>query len=180
MSNGVLGTAFILSALLPSAAKAEESTLQVVDTGKKKLNIDGWLKDWGGTLVSLNSKSGAPKGTAEGAVSFDSAQIYIAIAVSGTELSKGAHGEFEIAVPSENGGYQSAKFQIMPGVPGKSSGALKSGGRTISGAKVVEAYEEGGLVLEASIPWSQIPAAGQTRLGLRAALRMNIDSSKSF
>jgi hypothetical protein len=52
------------------------------------------------------------------------------------------------------------------------------GGSKITGAKIVEAPEKGGYLLEASIPWTAFPEARRVKAGLRAALRYNDADSK--
>jgi hypothetical protein len=60
---------------------------------------------------------------------------------------------------------------LFPGEPGKSAASAKTkDGKTISGAKVIEAPRAGGYTLEASVPWSAFPPAQTTRVGLRGAI----------
>ncbi|HMY21922.1 MAG TPA: hypothetical protein PKA58_36610, partial [Polyangium sp.] len=63
------------------------------------------------------------------------------------------------------------EIELFPGEPGKSAASAKTkDGKTISGAKVIEAPRTGGWTLEASIPWSAFPPATTTRVGLRGAI----------
>ncbi|MBN1608145.1 MAG: hypothetical protein JW940_16045 [Polyangiaceae bacterium] len=156
----------------------------------KRPRIDGLLQDWNTQFTPLGQtlrgaiKSGQPR--ARGAVGYDDDNLYVALEVTDDKLvSTGAAGESDdhaillIAFPNTRGGYRMRQLQLYPGHPGKRAGRVKLDGGPVAGSKIVEAPDDEGFTLEASIPWRAFPEARRVRVGLRGALRYaDADSGK--
>lgn len=105
---------------------------------------------------------------AQAAISYDSSNIFIAADVTDDAL-RGGGDRISIVIGFPGGAVH--EVELFPGEPGKSAAAAKTkDGKTIAGAKVIEAPRNGGWTLEASIPWSAFPPATTTRVGLRGAI----------
>jgi hypothetical protein len=156
----------------------------------KKPRIDGLLQDWNAEFAPLNQtvrgtiRDGQPK--ARGGVGYDDDSLYVALEVTDDKLvSTGAAGESDdhaillIAFPDANGTYRVRQLGLYPGSPGKRAGRVQLDGGPVAGAKIVEAPDDDGFTLEASIPWRSFPEARRVRVGLRGALRYaDADSGK--
>lgn len=170
-------TCCLLSA---SSAEAAGAALDANSTAGKKVSIDGWLKEWGNFTKLSHTIKGNPGGDrAAVGIAYDDKALYIAVTIKDSEIVRtsamGANEdrvEVSLAVPKAGGGYASYDLWLFSGVPGKSAGAVKlRGGRAVAGAKLVEAATDGGIDIEASIPWSSLPATKQLRVGLHGAVR---------
>jgi hypothetical protein len=148
--------------------------------GTEKVRIDGLLREWPARLDTLGeairgSSSGDPSAT--GAIGYDDKNVYVAMKVRDRKLVRTAsfgdgedYASLELAFPTR-GGFHSYSVRLYAGVIGKSAGAVKIDGATVSGARLVEAPSEGGYTFEASIPWRTFSESSRVMVGLRAALR---------
>jgi hypothetical protein len=157
---------------------------------QKKPRIDGLLQDWNTEFTPLaetvrgSIRNGQPK--ARGGVGYDDDNLYVALEVTDDKLvSTGAAGESDdhaillVAFPDRRGAYRVRQLALYPGNPGKRAGSVKLDGGRVAGAKIVEAPDDRGFTLEASIPWRAFPEARRVRVGLRGALRYaDADSAK--
>lgn len=166
--------------LTASSAQAAGAVLNANSTAGKKVSIDGWLKEWGSFTKLSQTISGNPGGDrAAVGIAYDAKALYVAVTIKDSEIVRtaamGANEdriELSIAVPKPGGGYTSYDLWLYSGVPGKSAGAVKlRGGRAVAGAKLVEAATDGGIDIEASIPWSSLPATKKLRVGLHGSVR---------
>ncbi len=170
----------LVACLVLLAPAAGAAPLDPVDLGKSKVRVDGMLREWG-RLVKLQTtiKGRAGKDPrVRGNIGYTASRIFVAFKIYDSKLVRTKsfgrgedHAVFSIAFPVGKGGYKSYDVLLFAGEPGKSSGAVKIGGRTVPGAKIVEMAMEGGYTLEASFPWSAFREAKTVRAGLRAALR---------
>src|SRR5690606_8099964 len=130
------------------------------------------------TRLSLTVK-GASDAKVSVALGHDTKQLDLARTIKDDDLTRSAsfgasedRAELSLVVPKPEGGYTSYDLWLFPGVPGKSTGAVKlKGGRAVAGAKIVESATSGGLDVEVSIPWSALAATTRLRVGLHAAVR---------
>ncbi|MGK3960697.1 hypothetical protein WMF38_47580 [Sorangium sp. So ce118] len=159
-----------VSAAAPSPALAAGAPLAAPLVESKWLKLDGVPKEWPVALVSLGIRvKGKPTKadlSAQAAIAYDDARVYVAADVTDDALRGGAdHVKVVLGFP----GGKVQEVALYPGEPGKTAGSVKlPGGKAAAGAKVVEAPRSGGYTLEASIPWSAFPEAATTRVGLRA------------
>ncbi|MGZ5966267.1 MAG: hypothetical protein ACXWP4_01270, partial [Polyangiales bacterium] len=173
---------------LPRTARAADVIFDHIAPGAIKL--DGKIKDFPGTTSATETLK-AGKSTPVFVAGYDDQGIWI----GGEVVKDGGVGRTSGFGPNEDcislilgipkngvakGGELAAVHEIgvYAGVPGSSSGIVKfragpNAGKTIDGAKVIEAPRKGGgYSVEAFVPWSAIPEAKKVRAGLRGALRM--------
>ncbi len=155
----------------PAEAHADGTSLRADLVGARDLKLDGVPKEWPEALTplshALKGRAARPDLEARATVAYDDARVYVAADVTDDKLVAGGdHVELVIGFP----GGATRSIAIYPGDPGKSPGSARSGGAGIASARVVEAPRQGGYTIEASLPWSAIPEAQTTRVGLRAGL----------
>ncbi len=135
------------------------------------IKFDGIPKEWPALMALGHTVKGAPGKTdlqAQAAISYDNTNIFIAADITDDALRGGGD---RVSVVIGFPGGTAHEIELFPGEPGKSAASAKTkDGKTISGAKVIEAPRTGGWTLEASIPWSAFPPATTTRVGLRGAI----------
>lgn len=143
----------------------------------KKMRIDGLLREWPGRFASFKTTlKGSLK--ASGLVGYDDKDLYVAIKAADDKIVRTRaagddedHATLSLAFPNAAGRYTAYEVALYPGDPGKLPGVVKVNGRVSKAAKLVEAPEEGGLVIEAKIPWSEFSQSALARVGLKAALK---------
>lgn len=169
----------LAATLSTSVSHAADSVIDAFPMGNKKVRIDGLLREWPGDFASFKAKI---KGslTASGMVAYTDKYLYVAVKAKDPKIirtraagSGEDHATLELAFPNAKGQYTTHRIELYPGDPGKLPGVVKVGGRVVKAAKIVEAPEEGGLVIEAQLPWSLFPQSKSTRVGLKGALRYN-------
>lgn len=178
----VAALTFAAVAALGADAAARRALEAVTLAGSNsKVRVDGLLREWPAELDSLSetiqgsAAGGDPK--ASGVVGYDEKNLYVAMKIKDSRLVRTAgfgdkedYASLEIAFPTERG-FKSYSVRLYAGVIGKSAGAVRLGGSSVKGARIVEAPSEGGYTIEASFPWDTFPEASRTRAGLRGALR---------
>lgn len=180
---------FGMVAALGGNAWARGRALEAVTLATQKVRVDGLLREWPAELDPLGETIQGSAGhdpSATGAIGYDDKNVYVAMKVKDARLVRTASfgdredfGSLELAFPTEHG-FRPYSVRLYAGVIGKSAGAVKIGGSTVKGARLVEAPLEGGYTLEASIPWATFPESSRIRAGLRAALRyQDVDSGGS-
>ncbi len=148
--------------------------LELVDK-EAPIKLDGTVKEW--TLVPAHT---VVKGS-EGAIGFkcalayDSQYVYFASEVTGVTLrhlrrfvEDEDHATLVVAAPSS----PPTEIAFFAGKPGESAGVVRSHGRDVPGAKIIEAETDKGYTFEAQIPWSAI-APPTIRVGLRGVARFH-------
>lgn len=155
----------------PGDSHAEGTALKADLVEAKSIKIDGVPKEWSSLAslgYALKGKNGKPDIEARAGLAYDAQNLYVAADVTDDVLRAGGdHVDVVLGFP----GGAMHEIELYPGDPGKSPGSakLKDGG-ALSGARVVEAPRSGGWTLEASVPWSSLPAARTLRIGLRGAI----------
>lgn len=158
-----------LFAAQPASAAGSPIKASLVETSSIKL--DGIPKEWPALMTLGHKVKGAPSKAdfqAQAAISYDASNIFIAADVTDDAL-RGGGDRISVVIGFPGGAIH--EVELFPGEPGKSAASAKTkDGKTIAGAKVIEAPRSGGWTLEASIPWSAFPPASTTRVGLRGAI----------
>ncbi len=135
------------------------------------IKLDGIPKEWPELMALGHTVKGAPTKAdlqARAAISYDNSNIFIAADVTDDAL-RGGGDRVSVVIGFPGGAVH--QVDLFPGEPGKSAASAKNKeGKTITGAKVIEAPHGGGWSLEATIPWSAFPPATTTRVGLRGAI----------
>jgi len=165
------------SALLTSTSALADVVIDAEPLHDKKMRIDGLLREWPGQFAAFKTTlKGSLK--ASGLVGYDDKDLYVAIKAADEKIVRTAgagdsedHATFSLAFPNTSGHYTSFDVKLYPGDPGKLPGVVKINGRVSKASKLVEAPEEGGLVIEAKIPWSEFSQAAIARVGLKATLK---------
>jgi hypothetical protein len=166
----------LLATLAPASAHAASGVIDAEPMHDKKMRIDGLLREWPGKFAPFNQRlNGSLK--ASGLVGYDDKYLYVAVKADDEKIARtrGAgnqedHAKLRLAFPTKNGSYRNHTLQLYPGDPGKLPGVVKLDGRVVKQAKLVEAPVEGGIVIEAQIPWSLLPSAKLSRVGLKGTL----------
>jgi Carbohydrate family 9 binding domain-like len=145
----------------------------------EKVRIDGDLREWPNKMTELgDTLSGSGGGDPRAAVTigYDDQSLYVVLKIFDKRIVRTAaaganedHATLSLAFPRGRD-FNTYDLDLYPGNPGKVAGVVKLRGSTVSGAKIVEAPSEGGLHVEAQIPWSAFPDAAKVRVGLRAAV----------
>ena len=145
----------------------------------EKVRIDGDLREWPNKMTELgDTLSGRGGGDPRAAVTvgYDESSLYVVLKIFDKRIVRSAaagpnedHATLLLSFPHGRD-FDSYEVELFPGSPGKVAGVVKLKGATVSGAKIVEAPSEGGLHVEAQIPWSAFPDAAKVRVGLRAAV----------
>jgi hypothetical protein len=177
-----------LSLFLPRAARAADVIFDHLAPGTIKM--DGKIKDFPGTTAASETIK-AGKASASFVAGYDDQGIWLGgeVVKDGGVGRTGSFGPNEdcislvLGIPKNGVGKGSElaavhEIGVYAGVPGSSAGIVKFragplSGKTVDGAKVIEAPRKGGgYSVEAFVPWSAIPEAKKVRAGLRGALRM--------
>src|SRR4051812_21724961 len=167
-----IGIALLAS---PLPALAGGRTIVAEPMEGEKVRIDGDLREWPNKMTELgDTLSGSGGGDPRAAVTigYDEASLYVVLKIFDKAIVRSSaaganedHATVSLAFPHgrEFNGYE---LELYPGKPGKLAGVVKLKGTALSGAKIVEAPSEGGLHVEAQIPWSAFPDAAKGRVGL--------------
>ena len=145
----------------------------------EKVRIDGDLREWPNKMTELgDTLSGSGGGDPRAAVTigYDDQSLYVVLKIFDKRIVRTAaagpnedHATLNLAFPRGRD-FNTYELDLFPGNPGKVAGVVKLRGSSVSGAKIVEAPSEGGLHVEAQIPWSAFPDAAKVRVGLRASV----------
>jgi len=145
----------------------------------EKVRIDGDLREWPNKMTELgDTLSGSGGGDPRAAVTigYDESSLYVVLKIFDKRIVRTAaasekedHATLSLAFPRGRD-FNTYEIDLYPGNPGKVAGAVKLKGAALPGAKIVEAPSEGGLHVEAQIPWSALPDAAKVRVGMRAAV----------
>ena len=145
----------------------------------EKVRIDGDLREWPNKMTELGdtlSGSGGGDPRAAVTVGYDDASLYVVLKIFDKRIVRTAaaganedHATLALAFPRGRE-FTTYELELYPGNPGKVAGVVKLKGSPVSGAKIVESPSDGGLHVEAQIPWSAFPEAAKVRVGLRAAV----------
>ena len=184
MPRKALAQLLMLLIMVTAEVSLADTVIEAEPMHDRKIRIDGLLREWPANFASFKV---ALKGSlkASGLVGYDDKHLYVAVKASDEKIVRTRaagrgedHATLNLAFPDQRGHYRSTTVQLFPGDPGKLPGVVKIGGAVSKQAKLVEAPIEGGLVIEAQIPWAELPAASLARVGLKAALRYS-DADKS-
>ncbi|MEO6601601.1 MAG: sugar-binding protein [Polyangiaceae bacterium] len=145
----------------------------------ENVRIDGDLREWPNKMTELGdtlSGTGGRDPRAAVTIGYDDQSLYVVLKIFDKRIIRTAaagpnedHATLSLAFPRGRD-FNTYDLDLYPGSPGKVAGVVKLRGSTVSGAKIVEAPSEGGLHVEAQIPWSAFPDAEKVRVGLRAAV----------
>ncbi len=178
----------VLLLALPALAGGRMITAEPMEG--EQVRIDGDLREWPNKMSELGdtlSGSGGGDPRAAVTVGYDEANLYVVLKIIDKHIVRTAaagpnedHATLLIAFPHGRD-FNTYELELYPGNPGKVAGVVKLKGVPVSGAKIVEAPSEGGLHVEAQIPWSAFADAAKVRVGLRAAVTYtDADSSSSI
>jgi len=139
---------------------------------EKPVEMDGVLDEWPALVKAAVQTSGKTKSELRVALQYDDKRLYIGADVIDEAVAVGKdHVLLVLAVPTPAGGYTSYEVGLYPGKPGETEGSVRIGSRgASSGSKIVEAPTTKGYSFEASIPWSALPDARSTRVGVHGIL----------
>ncbi len=139
----------------------------------KPVKLDGVPMEWPPFAKAGTVVKGAGKTAMMIGLQYDDAKLYVGAEIKASAFAVGRdHVSLVLAVPTPGGTYATYDLGIYPGKPGESEGSIRYGGKgTVPGAKIVEAPETGGYTLEAVIPWSALPEAQSTRVGIHGVAR---------
>lgn len=167
----------ILGFSLPALAGGR--TIVAEPMQDEKVRIDGDLREWPNKMTELGdtlSGSGGADPRAAVTIGYDEASLFVVLKIFDKRIVRSAaaganedHATLSLAFPRGRD-FDTYEVELYPGNPGKVPGVIKLKGTVLSGAKIVEAPSEGGLHVEAQIPWSAFPDAGKVRVGMRAAV----------
>src|SRR6478609_3309233 len=145
----------------------------------EKVRVDGDLREWPNKMTELgDTLAGTGGGDPRAAVTigYDDQNLYVVLKIFDKRIVRSAaaganedHATLSLAFPRGRD-FNTYELELYPGNPGKVAGVIKLKGAALGGAKIVEAPSEGGLHVEAQIPWSAFPDAAKVRVGLRAAV----------
>ncbi|HEY3253985.1 MAG TPA: hypothetical protein VGJ91_08565 [Polyangiaceae bacterium] len=145
----------------------------------EKVRIDGDLREWPNKMTELgDTLAGSGGGDPRAAVTigYDDLSLYIVLKIFDKRIVRSAaaganedHATLSLAFPRGRE-FNTYEVELYPGNPGKVAGVVKLKGAALPSAKIVEAPSEGGLHVEAQIPWAAFPEAAKVRVGLRAAV----------
>lgn len=149
-----------------------------------KVRVDGMLGDWPGGFAKLTVPLSGKGKPVEALIGYDASKLYFAAKVEDAKIVRtksGSKGEdrllVDVWVPRVGGGGNSHTISIFPGDPGKLPALVQLDGHALKSAKAVEGPTEGGYILEAEIPWSELPDASEVRVGMRARISYSDASS---
>src|SRR6187431_1348164 len=156
----------------------------------EKVRIDGDLREWPNKMTELGDTltgTGGSDPRAAVTIGYDDLNLYVVLKIFDKRIVRSAaaganedHATLSLAFPRARD-FNTYELELYPGKPGKVAGVVKLKGAVLSGAKIVEAPSEGGLHVEAQIPWAACPDAAKVRVVLRAAVTYtDADSSGSI
>jgi len=156
----------------------------------EKVRIDGDLREWPNKMTELGdtlSGTGGRDPRAAVTIGYDDQSLYVVLKIFDKRIVRSSaaganedHATLSLAFPRGRD-FNTYELDLYPGNPGKVAGVVKLRGSLVSGAKIVEAPSEGGLHVEAQIPWAAFPDAAKVRVGLRAAVTYtDVDASGSI
>jgi hypothetical protein len=173
------GLSLLLSLSSARAAFAAGRMIEAEPMEGEKVRIDGDLREWPNKMTELGDTlagSGGSDPRAAVTIGYDEQSLYVVLKVFDKHILRTAaagededHATLLLAFPHSRD-FNTYELELFPGNPGKVAGVVKLKGVTVSGAKIVEAPSDGGLHIEAQIPWSAFPDAAKVRVGLRAAV----------
>jgi len=145
----------------------------------EKVRIDGDLREWPNKMTELGdtlSGTGGSDPRAAVTIGYDDMNLYVVLKIFDKRIVRTAaaganedHATFSLAFPRGRD-FTTYEVELYPGNPGKVAGVVKLKGTALASAKIVEAPSEGGLHVEAQIPWSAFAEAVKVRVGLRTAV----------
>ncbi|MCL2448664.1 MAG: hypothetical protein FWD17_06950 [Polyangiaceae bacterium] len=138
----------------------------------RPVKLDGVLSEWPPFAKAPAAGSAPAKTSLSIALQYDEAKIYVGADISDPSFVAGQHRVvLTLAIPQAGGSYAAYEIDLYPGKPGESEGSVRVGRRPAPGAKIVEAPSGAGMSLEASLPWSALPEARSTRVGIHGVAR---------
>jgi hypothetical protein len=156
---------------------ADGLRLELIDK-EKPVRLDGVPGEWPPFAKASLVVSGA--GTKSRAASemniglqYDDAKLYVGADIKDAAFAPGQdHVSLVLAAPLPSGGYATREISFYAGKPGETEGSVRSGrGGSVPGAKIVEAPTAAGYSFEATVPWSALPEARTTRVGIHGVAR---------
>jgi hypothetical protein len=136
----------------------------------KPVKLDGVLDEWPApakaTVVTGTTKAGLKI-----SLQYDDAKLYVGADIADSQFVAGKdHVSLVLAIPTPGASYATTDLSFYPGKPGDSEGSVRFGAMghkgVVPGAKIVEAPSAAGVSFEAIVPWSSIPEARVTRVGI--------------
>ncbi|MDP9035475.1 MAG: hypothetical protein M3O50_11765 [Myxococcota bacterium] len=142
--------------------------LERVDKSKP-VQLDGVLNEWPAPARAMQVVKGDAKIGLTIALQYDDTKLYVGADVTDAAFSPGLdHVSLILAVPLSAGGYAPYEIDFFAGKPGESEGSVRYVQRgPVLGARIMEAQGPEGYTLEAIVPWSALPEARFTRVGIR-------------
>jgi hypothetical protein len=140
----------------------------------KPVKLDGIINEWPAPAkAGVVVRGSGAKTSMTIALQYDDAKLYVGADVRDASFSAGRdHVSVVLAVPQSIGGYTTYDLELYPGKPGESEGSVRYGkGGAVPGAKIVESLGGGSVSLEAVVPWSALPDARFTRVGIHGMAR---------
>jgi hypothetical protein len=140
----------------------------------KPIKLDGLMNEWPAPAkADLVVRGSGAKTAMKISLQYDDTKLYVGADITDPSFAVGQdHVSLLLAVPEPGGGYATYDVAIYAGKPGESEGSVRYGRRgAIPGAKIVEAPTAGGYSLEAEVPWSALPEARTTRVGIHGSAR---------
>ncbi len=137
---------------------------------EKPVKLDGVITEWPALAkADVVVKGATPSKIAMSiGLQYDDAKLYVGAEITdGSFVSGRDHVSLVLAVPQPGGSYATYDLALYAGKPGESEGTVRYARRgAVTGAKIIESKTANGYDLEASIPWSAIPEARSTRVGV--------------
>src|SRR5579884_1903206 len=151
---------------------ADGLRLELLDKSRP-VKVDGVLDEWPAPAKAALVVAGATTDTMTIALQYDQSTLYIGANVTDPSFASGRdHVSLVLAVPEPGGAYTTYDVGLYAGKPGESEGSVRYGQRAaVPGARIVEAPTAGGYSFEATVPWSALPAARSTRVGIHGVAR---------
>lgn len=141
----------------------------------KPVKLDGVLNEWPAPAKTTVAAKGETKSSMKVSLQYDDAKLYVGADVSDASfVAARDHAQLVLAVPrAGGGGYAVYAVDFFPGKPGESEGSVRYGrGSAVAGAKIVEASTgSGSYSFEAIVPWTSLPEAHATRVGIHGVAR---------
>jgi hypothetical protein len=152
---------------------ADGLRLELLDKDKP-VKLDGVLNEWPAPAkADLVIHGSAAKTGLKISLQYDDSKLYVGADVTDASFVAGQdHVSLLLAVPQPGGGFVTYDVALYAGKPGETEGSVRYGRRNaIPGAKIVEAPTAAGYSFEATVPWSALPEARTTRVGIHGAAR---------